>query len=97
MLINTHDLANLARISLTDAEHIQYGRDIESILAFIDTIQSLSVESNTTTHSEGMPPVGVVRIDEAHVREGEFVASEIVAQAPENGSGFVKVKKILNQ
>lgn len=97
MLINTHDVAGLARISLTEDEHTKYGKDIESILTFIDTIQTLTVAEDNATHSIGMAPVGVLRIDQEVRRDGEFTASEIAEQAPEHGNGYVKVKKILNQ
>ncbi len=97
MLINTHDVAGLARISLTEDEHAKYSKDIESILTFIDTIQTLSVADDNAEHSIGMAPVGVLRIDEEVIRESEYSASHIVTQAPESGNGYVKVKKILNQ
>lgn len=97
MLIHTHDIANLARISLTEEEHIKYGKDIESILSFIDTIQTLTVAENDASQSVGMAPVGVLRADEVVIRSDEYDASQIVAQAPEHGNGYVKVKKILNQ
>lgn len=97
MLINTHDVANLARISLTEDEHTKYGKDIESILTFIDTIQTLTVADTDATHSIGMAPVGVLREDQEVIRLDEFTATQIVEQAPEHGNGYVKVKKILNQ
>lgn len=97
MLINTHDVASLARISLTEEEHTAYAKDIESILAFIDTIQSLTVAEEGVSASLGMAPVGGVREDVVVLRNEEYSASEIVGQAPEAGNGYVKVKKILNQ
>lgn len=97
MLIQTHDIAELARISLTEDEHATFAKDIESILTFIDTIQTLTVAEDTVSHSIGMAPVGVLRVDTEVRRDGEFSPLQIVAQAPETGSGYVKVKKILNQ
>jgi len=97
MRIDTHNIANLARISLTEDEHVSYNTDIESILSFIDTIQSLSVSSSDeTTHSVGLAPVGVSRADVVTAREGEYAPTEIVAQAPNSEDNAVKVKKILN-
>jgi aspartyl/glutamyl-tRNA(Asn/Gln) amidotransferase C subunit len=96
MLINTHDLANLARISLTEEEHTAYAKDIESILQFIDTIQSLSITNTGALQSTGMAPVDVVREDRDMRLDGQFSAAEIVAEAPETEVGFIKVKKILN-
>lgn len=97
MLIHTHDIAHLARITLTEDEHVKYGKDIESILTFIDTIQTLAVAENNTHHSIGMAPVGVLRSDVEVIRESECSAEEIVGQAPETVGGYVQVKKILNQ
>lgn len=97
MLIDTHNIANLARISLTEDEHVSYGKDIESILSFIDTIQSLSVTSTDVTgHSLGMAPVGVTREDIEISRLGEYSQTEIVSQAPVHDQNFIKVKKILS-
>ncbi len=97
MLIHTHNIANLARISLTEDEHVSFTQDIESILSFIDTIQALSVSKHDHEHSLGMAPVGVVRVDEVVRRDGEYKAEEIVAQAPAFENNSVKVKQILTQ
>jgi aspartyl/glutamyl-tRNA(Asn/Gln) amidotransferase C subunit len=96
MRIDTHNIANLARISLTEYEHVSYGKDIESILTFIDTIQSLSVlSSDTESHSIGMAPIDVVRQDQVVSRASEYAPVEIVSQAPSHEGNAVKVKKIL--
>ena len=98
MLINTHNIANLARISLTEDEHVSYNKDIQSILAFIDTIQSLSVvATDSTKHSLGLAPIDVTRIDQEVLRSGEKTPVEIVAQAPASENNYIKVKKILTQ
>lgn len=98
MLIDTHNIANLARISLTEDEHVSYNTDIQSILSFIDTIQSLSVSaSDTAKHSLGKAPVGTVRLDKEMSRSGENTPIELVAQAPASEHNYVKVKKILTQ
>lgn len=97
MRIDTHNIANLARISLTEDEHVSYNTDIESILSFIDTIQSLSVSSSDgEKHSVGMAPVGTSRVDTVMLHEGEYSPVEIVAQAPTHQDNAIKVKKILN-
>ncbi len=97
MRIDTHNIANLARISLTEDEHVSYNRDIESILSFIDTIQSLSVSSSDKTiHSVGLAPVGVSRVDVVAIRDGEYSPIEIIAEAPNHHNNAIKVKKILN-
>jgi aspartyl/glutamyl-tRNA(Asn/Gln) amidotransferase C subunit len=97
MLIDTHNIANLARISLSEDEHISYSKDIQSILSFIDTIQSLSVSSVEDTHSLGMAPVGVVRVDKEVLRSQEKNPVDIVMQAPVSEDNYVKVRKILTQ
>lgn len=97
MLIDTHAIANLARISLTEDEHVSFSKDIESILSFIHTIQSLSVSSEKRqSQSEGFAPVGITRLDQEVIRSGQATATEIVEQAPTHEHNFIKVKKILN-
>lgn len=96
MRIDTHHIANLARISLTEDEHVSYNKDIESILSFIDTIQSLSISSSDEKkHSVGMAPVDVVRQDQVVYRKGENTPAEIVSQSPSHEDNAIKVKKIL--
>ena len=96
MLINTRDISNLARISLTDAEHLLYGQDISSILEFIDTIKSLSLGEDFGFQSTGMAPIDVTRLDVSVSRSEEYASSDIAAQAPSVNGNFIKVKKILN-
>jgi aspartyl/glutamyl-tRNA(Asn/Gln) amidotransferase C subunit len=95
MLIHTHNIANLARISLTEDEHVSFNKDIESILSFIDIIQSLSVSKQDHEHNTGMAPVGVVRLDSEVIRVEEYTSTQIVSQAPASLNNSVKVKKIL--
>ena len=100
MNIDTHNIANLARISLTEEEHVAYSKDIQSIFELIDTIQSQSVSEQaeqSSFQSVGMAPVGGVRIDEIVQREGEYTPEELVAQAPQAMNGYIQVKKILQQ
>lgn len=97
MQIDTHTIANLARISLTEDEHVSFSKDIQAILSFIDTIQSLTVATqDPTKHSIGMAPLGTVRIDQHLVRPEEYGGEELVQQAPVYDTNFIKVKKILN-
>ena len=96
MRIDTHNIANLARISLTEDEHVSFNKDIESILTFIDTIQSQSVSGETKDSSLGFAPVGITRADAVVAREGEYSPVEIIKQAPASLNNAVKVKKILN-
>jgi aspartyl/glutamyl-tRNA(Asn/Gln) amidotransferase C subunit len=89
----TKNLAMLARLGLTDAEHVSFKKDIESILGFIDTIQDVS--ANTPLQQVGFAPIGGVRDDAIVPVEGSFSAQEIVSQSPSHADNAVKVKKIL--
>lgn len=96
MTIDTHHIANLARISLTEDEHVSFSKDIESILSFIDTIQAFPISTEAKGQSVGMAPIGVTRLDAEITRAGEKTPTEIVLQARASQDNYVKVKKILN-
>jgi aspartyl/glutamyl-tRNA(Asn/Gln) amidotransferase C subunit len=98
MPIDTHNIANLARISLTEDEHVSYTKDIQSILSFIDTIQSLSVtRTDAEKHSLGFAPIDVIRVDTEVLRPEEKSPVDIIMQAPASENNYVKVKKIITQ
>lgn len=92
----TYNLAVLARLALTDSEHVAFKKDIESILGFIDTIQDVT-PANTPLQQVGFVPVGGVRIDEITTVPHAISASTIVEQSPAHAHNYVKVKKIIAQ
>lgn len=92
----TRELGLLARLKLTDEEHVVFKKDIESILGFIDTIQDVS-EAHTNLEQSGFAPLGGMRADVVTTVSSASSAEEIVEQAPTHANNFIKVKKILAQ
>ncbi len=90
----THDelkkLALLARVDLTDAEIDGFSRDLDSILGYVDQINSADVSG------VGAAPLqyNVARSDENPNPSGQY-SEKMLADAPETQDGFYKVPKIL--
>jgi aspartyl/glutamyl-tRNA(Asn/Gln) amidotransferase C subunit len=89
------NLAALARLELPEKEKEVIGRDLDSVLAYVSELQS-------APHLEASLPSGqsasnVMREDEEPHMAGQYT-DQILAQAPrkDEGSGFLKVKKILD-
>jgi len=83
-------LGQLARIEVTDAEAAVFQKDLGSILAYIDQIQSVEVgdvqEESFTKN--------IMREDEDMTPPGIYTEA-LLASAPGTEDGFIKVKKIL--
>lgn len=92
----TQNLALLARLMLTEQEHVAFKKDIESILGFIDTIQDVAA-ANTPLQQVGFAPVGGVRVDVITEVPESASAQAIVEQSPAHADNFIKVKKIIAQ
>ncbi len=88
---DVENLAELARIELTEEEKKSLLSDMEGILDYVKQIESIPT-------SVGIPTeVGIVhnvwREDEISLRE--FSKELIIEQFPDKKDGFLKVKKIL--
>ena len=85
------NLANLARIKVTDEEAKHLSSEIESILGYVGQVKEISGEGG----EDELPIVrNVFREDEVTHKPGEY-SKDLLALAPESEKGFVKVKKIL--
>ncbi len=83
------NLAELARIDLTEEEKQGLLKDFDSILAYVDMIKTVDVGN-----VELQPDVyNAWREDE--LKEQDFSHDLIVEQFPASKDGFLKVKKIL--
>lgn len=83
-------LAKLARISITDAEKEQFGKEIDSILGYVGEIQNAAKDMNLT------PKAGSIR---NIVREDVVVETDsknLIEEAPHTEGDFIAVKKILS-
>lgn len=88
---DVENLANLARLELTEVEKEEMLSDFGSILGYVKQIESVEVDvehsvSNNTNYN-------VWREDELQSRD--FSPELISKQFPDSKDGFLKVKKIL--
>ncbi|MEK7613649.1 MAG: Asp-tRNA(Asn)/Glu-tRNA(Gln) amidotransferase subunit GatC [Patescibacteria group bacterium] len=86
-------LAELSRLELTDAEVEKMQHDIDAVISYVDTLQTVDLPE---------VPEGTIYFDEVNVmREdgdalpGDAFTDALLAQAPRRQGRFVKVKKIL--
>ncbi len=86
---DVENLAELARIELSDEEKKDLLKDMERILAYVKQIEEVKV-GDSKTHEELK---NIWREDEILPRE--FSRELILSQFPDTQDGFVKVKKIL--
>jgi len=84
-------IATLARLNLTEEEKEKYSEQLSGILSYFDKLREVDTSAvEPTSQVTGL--TNIMREDEIE----EFdAAAEIVAAAPENGSGFIKVPRIL--
>lgn len=80
-------LAKLARISITDEEKAQFGKEIESILGYVSEIQEVAKEGERTISIKN-----VMREDEPVITDPK----NLLESAPHTEGDFIAVKKILS-
>ena len=89
------NLAELAKIELSQAEKEQLLSDMESILGYVKQIESVEVPDieseykNRNVWREDLPASDMMNSNQ------EFSREQIIGQFPDEKDGFVKVKKIL--
>jgi len=83
------NLANLAKIDLTEEEKKQILKDMEGILEYVKQIEKVEVNDINSTYNVR----NVWREDK--IEERDFSRETIVEQFPDSQDGFLKVKKIL--
>ena len=88
-LKDVENLAELAKLELSDEEKESLLQDMESILGYVKQIESVKVED--VKEEYGL--YNVWREDKLEARE--FSKELIVEQFPDSQDGFLKVKKIL--
>ena len=86
-------LGTLARIRLSDSEAEKLNTEIDSILAYVGTINDIVAEGDLT---KAVGPVhNVFREDEVTNEPGSHTEA-LLAEFPEKKGQYLKVKKILN-
>ena len=86
-------LGSLSRIRLTDDEAEKLHTEIDSILEYISTVNSIVTEKDLTKKVGAV--YNVFREDEITNEPGSF-SEDIIAEFPEKDGNHLKVKKILN-
>ncbi len=84
-------VANLARLSLTEAEEQKLGSQLESILGYIEKLKEVDV-SNVEPTAHAFPIVNVWRADE--IKPG-LTNEEALQNAPSKANGLFVVPKIV--
>ncbi len=84
-------VANLARISLTEAEEQKLGTQLDSILGYIEKLKEVDV-SNVEPTAHAFPIVNVWRADE--IKPG-LTNEEALRNAPSKANGLFVVPKIV--
>lgn len=87
---DVQQLAQLARLSLTDQQCDGYLKDFQSIFSYIDAINTVDIPE--TEHHHVL--TNMVREDDEVYEAGSFT-EDILQNAPHKENGYVKVDKIL--
>ena len=89
---DVENLAELAKLELSDAEKQSLLHDMEGILNYVKQVESVEVDDIQAEHEVH----NVWREDDASLPEaGKFSKDLITEQFPDQQDGFLKVKKIL--
>lgn len=88
-------LARLGRVAVTDEEVEKLRHDMDSILAYIDTIQKVSLPEKPSG-SAYLDIQNVMRED-ANPHEPGIYTEAMLSQAPRREGNYLKVKKIIEQ
>lgn len=85
-------IAELARIQVTDERVTETSQGLERVLDFVDQLQSVDTDAiEPTSQVTGL--VDVLREDV--VRPSEVAPADLLAQAPAQEDGYIKVKRVL--
>lgn len=90
--IDIAKVAKLARISLSDEELVEYGRQLGDILEHAERVQLLATDDVPPT-SHPLPMTNAFRPDEI---EPSLDRAEILEQAPDAVDGYFRVPRILD-
>lgn len=86
-------LAVLSRLELNDDEALEYAKDFDDIIKYIDTLKEASGEPDLLS-TEVTVNRNVVREDINPLESG-INTERILNEAPETKDDYIKVKKIL--
>lgn len=87
---DVQQLAQLARLSITDEQCDNYLKDFQNILSYIDALNAV----NPDMVPQQQVLTNVVREDDEAYEAGSF-SKEIISNAPHQEDGYIRVDKIL--
>ena len=90
--IDVENIANLACLYLTDEDKISYAEDMNSIIAFADTITRVDT-SNIKAKEHLIPISNVFRDDEVIIHNVE--RDELLAASPTKTNGYITVPRVV--
>ncbi|OGC04786.1 asparaginyl/glutamyl-tRNA amidotransferase subunit C [candidate division WOR-1 bacterium RIFOXYA12_FULL_43_27] len=93
MKINIDQVANLARLNLTEEEKKLYGEQLSNILDHAEELQKLNTDKVAPT-SHAIPMKNVFREDKAIPCKN---TKDIMANAPEEQDHMFKVPRIIEE
>lgn len=93
-LKDVENLAELAKLEISEEEKQSLIKDFDSILAYVDMIKEVDVGDTQTENSiYNICREDIERAENSGVPE--FSAELLVSQFPDQKEGYAKVKKIL--
>jgi len=91
MKISIEHIANLARLSLSDEEKELFGRQLESILSYMDTLNELDTKDiEPTSHV-----IAIRNVTREDVQTPSLDREEALANAPDRTEKLYRVPKII--
>ena len=90
--VNIKALAQLARLEVADSEVESLARELPSILAFVESIQSVTVAGET----KGQGLHNVLR-DDANPLEGGLYTEALLSAAPVRDGDRIEVQQVISR
>ena len=90
--VEVEQVAELAKLSLTDAEKALYGEQLSAILDYAATLQQVDTSAISPTATV-LPLRNVMREDAV---EPSMPREDVLANAPDAHEGYFRVKAVLN-
>jgi aspartyl-tRNA(Asn)/glutamyl-tRNA(Gln) amidotransferase subunit C len=87
-----HRIARLAHIGLTDSEALAMSIELESIVSFVEQLQTVDIAETTPTDQV----TGLVDVMRPDVIVSSMDRSQALLNAPDQQDGYFKVKRVQN-
>lgn len=91
MTIDTKALANLARLDMSESEAEAVGKEIASIIGFVDAVQSVVAQ----VPDAQVPEHRNIFREDAHPHEPGIYTRSVVEAAPEHTDTHVRVGQVI--